>query len=73
MTAAPKTLPHFRVEVGRATGDWLTAPEYLGQVDRDQHLQQQETADVIYDTYEHEDGGLPPTKTLWALTVIWKD
>lgn len=73
MSHTPKTLPHYRVEVARATGDWLTAPEYLGEVDREAHLRQQETAEVIYDTYEHSDDAMPATITLWALTVVWKD
>lgn len=66
-------LPHFRVEVRRSTGDWLTPPEYLGHVDRDKHLHQQETDDVIYDTYDNSDGCLPGTTKTWALTVVWKD
>lgn len=66
-------LPHYRVDVDRATGDWLTTPEYLGHVDRDKHLQQQDTDDVHFDTHEVSDERLPVTTATWAITVVWKD
>jgi hypothetical protein len=73
MIRRPTTLPHHRVEADRQTGDWLTEPEYLGEVDRDAHLAHQDTDAEHYDTHEMGDGCLPEALTTVAVTVVWKD
>jgi hypothetical protein len=72
MSRRPKILQHYRVEADRETGDWLTQPEYLGNVDRDAHLARQDTDAEHYDTHTMGDGCLPETFTTVAITVAWK-
>lgn len=73
MSRRPKILQHYRVEADRETGEWLTEPEYLGDVDRDAHLARQDTDFEHYDTHEIGDGCLPERLTTVAVTVVWKD
>lgn len=65
------TLPHYLVVADRA-GNWLAAPEYLGEVDLDQHLQQEDTNSVNHDLYRFSDDNLPPTYTQAAITIHWR-
>ncbi len=70
----PNLLPHFRVEVDRATGDWLTTPEYLGcDVDSVAHVNRQDTDTECYDIARQGDGCLPETFKFIAVTIVWKD
>lgn len=73
MTRWSKTLPHYRVEADRRTGDWLTEPEYTGDVDRDAHLARQDNDAEHYDTHEFGNGHLPETRTTAAITIVWRD
>ncbi len=71
--ARSKLLPHYRVEVARATGDWLTTPEYVGDVDMDEHLATPDTDISHCDTCELGDGCLPQTLTTIAVTITWRE
>lgn len=74
MNPIPGLLPHYRVDVDRATGDWLTTPEYLGaDVDRDAHYNRHDTDAECYDIATMSDGCLPETFKFIAITVVWKD
>lgn len=71
--ASRRTLDHYRVDADRVTGDWLTTPEYVGEVDMEEHLATPDTPDTHHDLHEFSNDGLPQVLTTVAVTITWKD
>lgn len=67
------TIPHYRVRADRETGDWVSDPEYVGDVDRAAYLDRRDTDAEHYDTYEAEiqDDSMRPRTETRAVTVVW--
>ena len=42
----------FRVQADPATGEWISEPERIGQIDRAEHDGRADTDAVHYDTFE---------------------
>lgn len=70
--ASRRTLDHYRVDADRVTGDWLTTPEHVGEVDMDDHLATPDTLDTHNDIHEFSNEGLPPVLTTVAITITWR-
>jgi hypothetical protein len=71
LTLEPETMKHYITYADRDTGEWLTQPELIGDVDGSEWRAERDTDFVHFDTFEiFSDDGQSETA---AIAVYWRN